>query len=100
MAASPELSFMIVAVATVLGLAIVFGTVTAMITKIMTARAREQTRREIAAYVAEGSIAADDAVAMIRAGRSPGEMAGEMAVDPTNAHRPGEAGVRVNVGPD
>ena len=32
-------------------------------------RSREQTRREIAAYVAEGSIQPDDAVAMMDAGR-------------------------------
>jgi hypothetical protein len=35
---------------------------------IMKTRARETTRREIAAYVAEGSISPDDAVAMLNAG--------------------------------
>ncbi len=39
-------------------------------------RAREQTRREIAAYVAEGSIQPDEAVAMMDAGRSKSEILG------------------------
>ncbi len=44
--------------------AIVFGS----ITKIIVSRAKERTRREIAAYVAEGSIDPDKAVAMLDAG--------------------------------
>ncbi len=44
--------------------AIVFGS----ITKIIVSRAKERTRREIAAYVAEGSIDPDKAVAMLNAG--------------------------------
>ena len=46
--------------------AIVFGSVTT----IMVGRGRERTRREIAAYVAEGSIDPDKAVEMLNAGRS------------------------------
>ena len=46
--------------------AIVFGSVT----KIMVGRGRERTRREIAAYVAEGSIDPDKAVEMLNAGGS------------------------------
>lgn len=46
--------------------AIVMGTVR----KTMTARAREESRREIAAYVAEGSISADDAAKLLAAGGS------------------------------
>jgi len=38
-----------------------------IIQNIMIARAREQTRREIAAYVAEGSIPPDKAIEMLRA---------------------------------
>jgi hypothetical protein len=38
--------------------------------KTMTARAREESRREIAAYVAEGSISADDAAKLLAAGGS------------------------------
>ncbi len=44
--------------------AIVFGS----ITKIIVSRAKERTRREIAAYVAEGTIDPDKAVAMLNAG--------------------------------
>ncbi len=47
-------------------IAIVFGAAT----KIIVGRAREQTEREIAAYVAEGSIHPDQAVAMLNAGES------------------------------
>jgi hypothetical protein len=45
--------------------AIVGGT----ISSVVKSRAREQTRREIAAYVAEGSLDPDKAVAMLNAGR-------------------------------
>ncbi len=38
--------------------------------RVSIARAREQSRREIAAYVAEGSISPDDAVKMMNAGGS------------------------------
>ncbi|MGD9789234.1 MAG: hypothetical protein AB7Q00_06860 [Phycisphaerales bacterium] len=38
--------------------------------RVSIARAREQSRREIAAYVAEGSITPDDAVKMMNAGGS------------------------------
>ncbi len=37
------------------------------------AKAREESRREIAAYVAEGTISPDDAVRLINAGRSANE---------------------------
>ena len=49
--------------------AIIFGS----ITKIVVNRSRERTRREIAAYVAEGTIDPDKAVAMLKAGQSPEE---------------------------
>ncbi len=58
-------------------LAITLGCATGMIaiiatviTRTTTSRHREQTRREIAAYVAEGTISPDDAVAMLNAGNS------------------------------
>ncbi len=38
---------------------------------ILVARAREQSRREIAAYVAEGSMSAEDGKMLLDAGRSP-----------------------------
>ena len=58
----PNLMFAIMGFIAVV--AIVFGSVT----KIATSRARERTKREIAAYVAEGSIDPDKAVAMLNAG--------------------------------
>ena len=57
-------------------IAIVFGCLTGMvaivfgsIAGVMKGRAAEATRREIAAYVAEGSIRPEDAIAMIKAGK-------------------------------
>ncbi len=57
--------------------AITMGCATGMIAIIATAitrttvsRHREQTRREVAAYVAEGTISPDDAVAMLNAGNA------------------------------
>ncbi|MHC4416762.1 MAG: hypothetical protein ACYS0G_15945 [Planctomycetota bacterium] len=47
-------------------LAIIGGT----ICNVVRSRAREQTKREIAAYVAEGSLDPDKAVAMLNAGRT------------------------------
>jgi len=44
--------------------AIIGGT----ISTVFSTRSREATRRELAAYVAEGSITPDDAVAMMNAG--------------------------------
>jgi predicted lysophospholipase L1 biosynthesis ABC-type transport system permease subunit len=49
---------------TVAIVAILAGTVTS----ILATRAREQTRREIAAYLAEGSIDRDTALAMLKEG--------------------------------
>ncbi len=57
----PNLLFVVLG--TVAIVAIVAGTAT----KMATTRARERTKREIAAYVAEGSIDADKAVAMLKA---------------------------------
>ena len=51
----------------VAGLWIIIGTIHAMVV----GTARERTKRELAAYVAEGNIDPDKAVAMIKAG--PGE---------------------------
>ena len=57
--------------------AIAFGSVVAVVAVVMTSlraifvsRAREATKRELAAYVAEGTMEPDKAVAMINAGRS------------------------------
>ncbi len=52
----------------VLGTVAIVAIVAGATTKMATSRARERTKREIAAYVAEGSIDADKAVAMLKAG--------------------------------
>ena len=58
-------------------LAITLGCLTGMIaiiggtvTSVVRSRAREQTKREIAAYVAEGSLDPEKAVAMLNAGQT------------------------------
>jgi len=53
---------------------IVFGCtvgIVAIIAGVLRSSHREKTRREIAAYVAEGSISAEDAERMIRAATPP-----------------------------
>jgi hypothetical protein len=60
-----ESPVILVLICAVIGIVmIVFQTLKA----IMLGRAREQTKREIAAYVAEGTIDADKAVEMLKAG--------------------------------
>ncbi len=54
--------------------AIVFGTVAGAISSVAKSRERERSRRELAAYVAEGSIDPDKAAELLRAG-PPGEEA-------------------------
>jgi hypothetical protein len=48
----------------------VVGIVGGTICSVVRSRAREQTKREIAAYVAEGSLDPDKAVEMLNAGRT------------------------------
>ncbi len=40
------------------------------VSRVLVARGQERTRRELAAYVAEGTLHPDQAVAMLNAGRS------------------------------
>ncbi len=47
--------------------AIVFGTVAGAVSSVSKSRERERSRREIAAYVAEGSIDPDKAAELLRA---------------------------------
>ena len=57
------------AIAIVGGLTVaIVAIVTGAIRKTLTTRAREQSRREIAAYVAEGSISPDDAAKLLSKG--------------------------------
>ena len=51
--------------------------ISATIHAVAVARAREQTKRELAAYVAEGSLDPDKAVALINAGRKKSDSADE-----------------------
>ncbi len=48
---------------------------------VMRTRAKEATKRELAAYVAEGTLAPDQAVAMINAGRPKWEGCGDGGMD-------------------
>ena len=43
--------------------------ITSMVKSVSIERARQATKRELAAYVAEGSIKAEDAIRMLNAGR-------------------------------
>ncbi len=52
--------------------AIVFGSIAGTISSVAKSRERERSRRELAAYVAEGSIDPDKAAELLRAG-PPGE---------------------------
>ena len=54
-------------VITVLGGCFIVGTILKTITTMVTSASRERSRREIAAYVAEGSISPDQGERLIRA---------------------------------
>ncbi len=55
--------------------AIVFGSVAGAMTSVAKSRERERSRRELAAYVAEGTLDPDKAIEMLKAGESSGEEA-------------------------
>lgn len=52
------------------GVVAIIAIVTDAIQKVQRTKAREESRREIAAYVAEGSISPDDAAKLLSAGGS------------------------------
>jgi hypothetical protein len=52
----------------------VVAIVTSAVTKVAQTKAREESRREIAAYVAEGTISPDDATRMLNAGSLAGHI--------------------------
>lgn len=67
-------SAMVAAIAVGGGLTVaVVGIVAGTIQKTYTTKQREQSRREIAAYVAEGTISPDDAAKILAAGGSLGD---------------------------
>lgn len=49
-----------------------------IVSRVVRARAFEASRREISAYVAEGSISADDAAKLLSVGKSPGSSCGDI----------------------
>ena len=53
------------------GVIVVVSILSSMVRQISTSRQREQTRREVAAYVAEGSMTADEGERLLRAGDTP-----------------------------
>ena len=57
----------------VAGVVAVVWIIATAIHHVMVAQSRERTKREIAAYVAEGSIDKDTAVAMLKAGGESGD---------------------------
>ena len=50
-------------------LMLIIGIISTSVRKSVETRAREESRREIAAYVAEGSISPDDAAKLLEAGK-------------------------------
>ncbi len=55
--------------------AIVFGAAAGTISSVAKSRERERSRRELAAYVAEGTLDPDKAIEMLKAGEPSGEEA-------------------------
>jgi Ca2+/Na+ antiporter len=54
---------------------IVFGSVAGVMSSVVKTREREQSRRELAAYVAEGTLDPDKAIEMLKAAPPSGEEA-------------------------
>jgi hypothetical protein len=57
----------------IIGTIAVVAILSGAITRVLNVRARERTRREIAAYLAEGSIDKDTALAMLKTGQEEDE---------------------------
>ncbi len=58
---------MYVVVVSVIGVVLLLGSLIRAVTAVLTTSAREKSRREIAAYIAEGSITAEQGERLIRA---------------------------------
>ena len=70
-----EMEALIPLVAIVGGLFVaIIAIITSAVTKTVQTRAREESRREIAAYVAEGSISPEDATKLLNAGKLAGHI--------------------------
>ncbi len=69
----PTVIFVVGGVIAIVG--IVFGSVAGVMSSVVKSREREQSRRELAAYVAEGTLDPDKAIEMLKAGEPSGEEA-------------------------
>lgn len=69
LASVPEEVIPIISIGGAFAVAIV-GIVANAIRKTVTSKAREESRREIAAYVAEGSMSAEEGAKLLEAGKS------------------------------
>jgi hypothetical protein len=65
-----EDGFIAISVISLICATIIVGTITGAIASIFKTRAKEMTRRELAAYVAEGSLRPEDAVAVLNGGKN------------------------------
>ena len=63
-----EEGFIAISVISLICSTVIVGIVTGAVASVLKTRSRESTRRELAAYVAEGSLAPHDAVAVMNAG--------------------------------
>ena len=68
--ADDVIEFTPIMVVGVIGFVFVVSILSRTVTRIVIARSREATRREVAAYVAVGTIEPDHAVALLNAGES------------------------------
>jgi len=62
----PTVIFIVGGIIAIVG--IVFGSVAGVMSSVVKTREREQSRRELAAYVAEGTLDPDKAIEMLKAG--------------------------------
>ncbi|TDJ55881.1 MAG: hypothetical protein E2O40_05210 [Planctomycetota bacterium] len=69
----PTVIFIVGGIIAIVG--IVFGSVAGVMSSVVKTREREQSRRELAAYVAEGTLDPDKAIEMLKAGEPSGEEA-------------------------
>ncbi len=69
----PTVIFIVGGIIAIVG--IVFGSVAGVMSSVVKTREREQSRRELAAYVAEGTLDPDKAIEMLKAGEPSGEKA-------------------------
>jgi hypothetical protein len=79
----------------VIGCTVMVTFIAMSITQILQTRSKERTRREVAAYVAEGSMTTDEAERILSAGAGPAESANKRCCGGKKRHGPDTAGVAV-----